>query len=144
MSTGVAPDDVGEANQEDIWTRVYEKDSLPKKKRPRLSVGDHVRITKARGAFERGFTPNWSIEIFTVSSVRTDTSPIVYEIKDQAGESVEGTFYELELQRVSLPDTFKVESILKKRKRGRTREMLVKWLGYPASMNSWVKESDFV
>ena len=71
------------------------------------AAGDSVRITKARGAFERGFTPNWSIEIFTVSSVRDDTTPIVYEIKDQAGESVEGTFYESELQRVSLPDTFK-------------------------------------
>ena len=54
---------------------------------PKFHVGDKVRITRKKGTFEKGFTPNWTEEQFTISSVKA-TNPSTYTIKDQLGESV--------------------------------------------------------
>ena len=146
-SIGMAPRDVTYANQERVWHNLHGDGRLnadrARTKTPRFRDGQHVRISKARGAFERGYTPNWSVEIFVIDETLDSERPVVYRIKDLAGESVDGTFYEAELQRVKLPETFSVEEVLKWRGRGASREGFVKWLGYPASFNSWVREGDF-
>ncbi|KAK3738818.1 hypothetical protein QZH41_000397 [Actinostola sp. cb2023] len=54
-----------------------------------ISVGDQVRISKVKKTFEKGYTPNWSVEIFTVSE-RLPRKPPVYRLKDQQGEPLEG------------------------------------------------------
>ena len=35
-------------------------------KDPKIKVGDHVRISKFKNVFAKGYTPNWSEEIFIV------------------------------------------------------------------------------
>ena len=48
-------------------------------------------------------------------------------------------FYAEELQKViKTDDVYKIEPILKKRKKGRRVQYLVKWLGYQESFNSWI------
>ena len=143
-STGVAPRDVNETNAGQIFIKLYESDALPIDVDPRLTVGDRVRISGARTAFERGYTHKWTREIFVVAEVRHWERPVVYVIDDLGGERVRGTFYEQELQRVDEPEVFDVEKIVRRRGRGDRREFLVKWLGYPESFNSWVRASDFV
>ena len=64
----------------------------------RLSVGDKVRITKKKKTFEKGYTPRWTEEVFTISAVQ-NTSPVTYKITDLNGEEIQGTFYEPELQK---------------------------------------------
>ena len=60
-ATGVPPNLVGADNQSEIFDRLFEGSSKPRRSVPHpLRVGDKVRITKARGAFERGYTPNWT------------------------------------------------------------------------------------
>ena len=142
-SIGMAPSAVNESNQEEVWIHLNESEGPPISKAPLLVPGDHVRISKARGAFERGYTPNWSEEVFVVQKAITNTVPIVYRIADLSGEEIRGTFYERELQRVDKPSTFQVAEILKTRRRRGQKEMFVRWLGYPSSFNSWVRESDF-
>ena len=39
-------------------------------KRPKFSFGVHVRLSKYKGIFEKGYTPNWGTEIFTVVKVQ--------------------------------------------------------------------------
>ena len=53
---------------------------------------------------------------------------------------LDGTFYELELQKVSVPvdRVYRVEAVLQRRKVGRRQEALVKWFGYPSKFNSWI------
>ena len=67
----------------------------------------------------------------------------MYKIKDLADDPIEGTFYESELQKVikSVDILYRVEKVLRKRKRGKTKEMYVKWEGWPSKFNSWIPES---
>jgi hypothetical protein len=39
-------------------------------------------------------------------------------------------------------DVYKIQSVLKKRRKGRRVQYLVKWLGYPESFNSWIFKQD--
>ena len=105
-----------------------------------MKLGDRVRISKTRRQFKKGYLPNWSDELFTVA-VRHPIDPPTYEIDDYDKERLKGEFYELELQRVSkADDVYKVESILKTRKRKGRKEYFVKWFGYPDKFNSCVSD----
>ena len=55
-------------------------------KDPKLKVGDHVRISKFKNVFAKGYTPNWSEGIFVVKKIKT-TVPWTYIISDLNGES---------------------------------------------------------
>ena len=39
-------------------------------KNPKCKVGDHVRISKYKNIFAKGYIPNWSEEIFVISKVK--------------------------------------------------------------------------
>ena len=60
---------------------------------PKFHAGDKVRITRKKGTFEKGFTSNWTEEVFTISTVKA-TYPQTYTLEDTLGEPVQGTFYE--------------------------------------------------
>ena len=49
-------------------------------KAPKFKVSDRVRIAKYKDIFSKGYTENWSREIFIVDSV-LKTSPWTYKIK---------------------------------------------------------------
>ena len=96
--------------------------------------GDIVRITAAAHVFKKKYLPQWTEELFKVKSVVT-SSPEVYMLEDLSGESIKGTFYAPELQKVtSLPDLFEIEKIVEEK----GNKLLVKWKGYPESMNQWI------
>jgi hypothetical protein len=85
-----------------------------------------VRLSKAKRTFKKGYLPDWTEELLTVVKC-IDTSPPVYLVKDDHGEILEGTFYAEELQKViKTDDVYKIETILKKRKKGRKVQYLVK------------------
>lgn len=58
-----------------------------------FEVGDPVRISKFRTVFAKGYTPNWTTEIFTVKKVQHNTDPITYLLVDIHGEEIKGCFY---------------------------------------------------
>ena len=104
----------------------------------KFKVGYTVRITKKKGTFEKGYTPRWTEEVFTVSQVQY-TDPPTYKITDGKGEEIQGTFYEQELQKTS-QEVFRIEKVI--RKHG--NKSLVKWLGYPETFNSWVNNKSLI
>ena len=67
------------------------------KKDSRFKVDDRVRISKFKNRFAKGYTPNWSSEIFIVDKVN-DTVPYTYNLKDLNDEEIIGSFYDKELQ----------------------------------------------
>lgn len=102
----------------------------------KFKVGDHVRISKYKAQFAKGYQPSWSTEIFTIAEVR-NTAPITYHLKDCSGQSIAGGFYREELQLVKFIDSYLVEKIIKRK----GDKVLVKWLGFDNSHNSWVKNA---
>ena len=65
-------------------------------KAPKFKVNDRVRITKYKNIFSKGYTENWSREIFIIDSV-LKTNPWTYKLKDLNREKMIGSFYEKEL-----------------------------------------------
>ena len=134
-SIGMTPNQVTVENEDVIRKRLYGETKILAKWK--FNVDDKVRISKARVAFKKGYLPNWSDEIFTVVA-RIPSDPVTYELKDLNGQIVKGKFYEAELQQIlKEDDVYKVEKILKKRKRAGKTEYFVKWKGYDDSFNSW-------
>lgn len=115
-----------------------------KKTVPLLRRGDHVRVSKLKGTFEKGYEQNFTSEIFIVDQVhsRSGTRP-VYRLKDYGGDPIIGTFYPEELQRVKVEDSvYRIEKILATKGRGEKKQHLVKWVGWPDKFNSWVAAAD--
>ena len=67
----------------------------------KFKVGDRVRISKFKNIFAKGYTPNWSSEIFIVDKVN-DTVPYTYSLKNLNDEEIIGSFYDKELQNTTL------------------------------------------
>ena len=77
----------------DFKKEINEKD-------PKFKVGNHVRISKYKNIFAKGYTPNWSEEVFVVSKIK-NTVPWTYLINDLYEEKIILTFYEKELQKTN-------------------------------------------
>ena len=134
----MSPSKVREKDQVQLRQLLY-KNELPKKYK--YALNSHVRISKARRTFKKGYLPNWSEEIFTIVS-REKTIRPVYTLKDYNNNIIEGKFYEEELQHVEPPSEFRIEKIIKKKRQGNRTLYLVKWVGYSDSFNSWVFGED--
>ena len=107
-------------------------------KNPKFKVGDHVRISKYKNIFAKGYMPNWSEEIFIIKKIK-NTVPWTYVINDLNGEEIIGTFYENELQKTK-QNEFRIEKVIKKK----GDKLYVKWKGYDNSFNSWTDKKDIV
>ena len=78
------PVDVKSNTYIDSNKEVNDKDS-------KFKVGNHVRISKYKNIFAKGYTPNWSEEVFVIKKVK-NTVPWIYVINDLNGEEIIGTF----------------------------------------------------
>ena len=70
------------------------------KKGPKFKVNDHVRISKYKNIFVKGYVSNWSEEVFIVNEIK-NIVPWTYTINDLNGEKVIGAFYEKEFQKTN-------------------------------------------
>ena len=73
----------------------------------KFKMGDTVRISKYKNTLAKGYTPNWSEEVFVIKKVK-NTVPWTYVINDLNGEEIAGTFYKNELQKTN-QKKFRVE-----------------------------------
>lgn len=134
------PIDVNKKNEAAILRNIYRKNAIIQTiKKPKFRVNDFIRISKYKSIFEKGYTPNWSAEIFKVIKV-LPTDPITYKINDLNGIEIKGCFYEHELLKTLNKDIYLVEKAIKRR----GRKIFVKWLGFGDEHNSWINEKDFV
>ena len=100
----------------------YNKDS--NKKGPKFKVNDHVRISKYKNSFGKGYVPNWSEEVFVFNECK-NTVPWAYTINDLNCEKITGIFYEKELQKNNQKE-FRIEKVLKRK----GDKLYAKWKGY--------------
>ena len=121
-------------NSDKVYFNLYK--NMPEKTKPKFKVGDKVRITKKKSIFDKGYTSNWTKELFIITEVQ-DTNLPTYKIQDMNGEEIQGTFYEQELQKTE-QEIFRIEKIIRSRKKNGKKEIFVKWEGYDKSFNSWI------
>lgn len=145
-SIKMRPCDVNSSNIMTVWRNLYDKENYKtsgKIFKPKLKVGDNVRITKYKHIFKKGYETNWSDEIFVITSVIERSPWVVYTLKDLQNETITGTFYEKELQKVNYDPSiqYKIDKIVRTRYSGRRKQLLVKWKGYPSKFNSWILAS---
>ena len=71
------PVDVKDNTYVDFKKEVNNKD-------PKSKVGDHVRSSKYKNIFAKGYIPNWSEEVFVIRKIK-NTVPWTYVIHDLNG-----------------------------------------------------------
>ena len=145
-SISMRPVDITLQNQQEIYEKLYLPHQLKEAVTPvtyLFNVADKVRISIARTAFTKGYKATFTEEIFKIK-YRTRTHPPRYKLYDLLGESIAGTFYAAELEKVShgADDYYKVEKVIRYRTRNKQRQGLVRWQGYSPKFDSWVSVSD--
>ncbi|XP_023313457.1 uncharacterized protein LOC111693303 [Trichogramma pretiosum] len=117
-----------------------------KPKKPKYNVGTHVRISRYKATFEKGYTSNFTEEIFRIKRVTLRQEIYTYVLEDLNNEEIDGFFYGEELAPVSderlTGERFKIEKVIRTRGSGARKQAYVKWSGYPDSFNQWIKYSE--
>jgi hypothetical protein len=134
---GVPPAKITAENSDALFYRLYEQPRQKNAIVPSLTLkkGSKVRMLAKERAFNRGYEPNWTEEIYTVDSL----TPKGYQLKDELGEEIKGTFYQPEVQKVQVRAgrRYDIEKVVKYRGSGKARQGLVKWKGYGDKFNTW-------
>lgn len=138
---GMKPSQVNKANELIVARRINKNTAPRREKNPpqKYQIGDKVRISKYKHIFTKGYLPNWTNEVFTIHRVQP-TYPETYILKDNKGEVLQGGFYGHELLRTKIGDVFLVERVLKRK----GDKLLVRWLGFDKTHDSWISRKDLV
>ena len=99
-------------------------------------VGNYVRISKYKNIFAKGYTLNWSEDVFVASEIK-NTVPLTCVINDLNGEEITGSFYKKELYKINQKE-IRIEKVLKRK----GNKLYVKWKGYNNRFNSWINKKD--
>lgn len=133
------PIDVTSENQAIVMNNIKKSQTSQKSGKPKFKVGDSVRISKYKENFKKGYTPNWSSELFIIKKVN-NTQPVTYAIEDQRNQLIFGSFYEQELQKTNHPYIYLIEKVIKKK----GNKLFVKWLGLSERENCWINKMSIV
>lgn len=155
------PAQVNKSNEKRLWWQMYwptdkgySAKLSAKLKQPvkfAFKVNDKVRMSLTKRAFAREYDERWTGEVFLVRDRFVRPAPggesiPMYKLNDYAGDAINGTFYQNELQRVIVPANtlFVIEKILKEEKRGRQTWILVKYKYWPDKFNRWMPKKDLI
>ena len=123
-------------NSKKVYETLMSRENGAPESKVKFVKGDRVRISVHKRLFEKGATANWSEEVFEVSDI-LPTRPVTYRLQDYTGENIDGGFYNEQLQKTDL-NIYRIDKILRKRKKGGVNEVLVRWSGYPDKFNQWL------
>ena len=128
--TDVTSDPYAEHNENSNVIKSYQLNKL------KFKVGDHVRISKYKNTFAKGYSQTWSGEVFVVSKIK-NTVTWTYMTSDLNGEKIAGRFYEMDFQKTS-QEKFRIEKVIKRKR----DKLYVKWKGYNNPLNSQINKKD--
>jgi len=148
------PVDVTKKNEKRLWWQMYwpeeflsEKESKKSKrgKKYKFEIGNNVRLSVTRRAFNREYDQRWTGELFVVKSrfMREQNIPM-YRVTDYEGENIDGSFYENEMQRVNPPsknDLFVIDKIIDRKVEDKVKMVKVRYRFWPVKYDRWIKES---
>ena len=104
-----------------------------------FKIGDYVRIPIKKKIFEKGYTANWSEEIYIVNTLLL-TDPPRYELITLNDVLIEDKFYKEELQKVTFKEfPYDSFSVLKSNK----NQILLKKLNSEKQKEVWVDKEEY-
>ena len=125
----------------------YDKINAKRKAKAKYKVGDRVRVktlSSSISSSRRAYVQQFHGEMYEIVEVKTRMPIPMYTLKSlDKGDVIEGGFYGNEITPVR-GDLFKIEKILRRRGRGRNRQLLVRWKHFGPHWDSWINESDIV
>jgi len=146
-SIGMRPIDVTYKNSLKVFERMYgSPDSWhTPTTSPTFKVDDMVRISRMKGVFEKGYDETYTREIYKVYKVMS-TTPRQYKLMSLNGDTIDGRFYDKELQHVIMKanDVYSIEKVLQRRVNNGINQIFVKWVGWDKTHNQWLNEADVV
>lgn len=141
----MAPGEVNAGNQEKVYETLYPEHAHgTEADKATFKVGNYVRVAFKKPAFHKGYTGNYSEEVFKINSINPYGEFTRYYLVDLDGEALLGAHYAQELQSVNLKKNkkFVIEKIIQKRRVRGKIQYFVKWFGYPEKFNSWINNAD--
>lgn len=137
---------VTEKNEAEITDILY-GDNIKTNKTNKIQIDDLVRINKTKKTFDKGYLPNWTIELFKVYKIN-NSNPVSVKIKDLNNDIIKGSFYLQEIQTIKDNKIYDINSVVGKRTRvingKKIKEINVHWKGYPKTFNSWIPETNLI
>ena len=140
---GMKPVDVKQTNSLTVFNKLYGEMLKDKPKPARYQIGNHVRISKSKGKFEKSYEYRFHERIYVITAVLLHVVPM-YEIQTLKGSKIAGKFYESELSLVRgniYDKVYPVEKIIKERTRQGRRDCLVRYAGYESDDDEWIPKS---
>ncbi|RWS25072.1 hypothetical protein B4U80_06846 [Leptotrombidium deliense] len=139
------PVDVTDLNTKEVFKNIYGVTSrrMLFRKHRLLTEGSTVRRQYKRQQFDKGYYPNWTDAVFMIEKGQNKQQRPTYKIKTGKGERITKTFYPEEIQKVN-NEWFRIEKIIKKRKRNGALEYFVKYVNYSNEYNEWIPAKDVI
>lgn len=149
------PKQITQKDEKRLWWQMYwpkepfDQRLVKTKQKPvkfAFNIKDKVRISLLRNAFRREYDQRWSGEVFLIFERFQDQGIPLYKLTDYMGEEMTGSYYQNELQKITVPpDTlFIVDKIVDRQKRKGVPYVKVSYFGWPSKYDNWRKESDLV
>jgi transposase InsO family protein len=99
------------------------------RRKSKKKLGDTVRIPEQKNKFAKGYSQNFTDEIYTVNNVNSGAKVPVYQLKDYKGNVIKGNYYPEEIQVVRNSDLYRV-IVLREKGRGKRKQYLVKYANF--------------
>ena len=96
---GFKPVDVTEENRKIIHEKMYPDRNISVI--CKFKIGDKVRKIREKTLFEKGYTQNWSDEVYKITDIRQSNGVCWYILKTLGDEEVSGIWYNYQLNLVS-------------------------------------------
>ena len=148
----MTPTQAQNADQHTVWKNQYQTQrrtrarraahlTKPKQSDPfKFNINDDVKLSAKRRSFQREYDQRYTTETFLITGRRKKGNISLYKIKDLNNQGIIGEFQDDELTKVLIPTdkTYKIDKVIKQRRRNKKTEYFVSWRGWPKQFNTWV------
>ena len=148
----MTPQQARQSDRYVVWKNQFfkpeKRDRHPRKPKKlaafRFQIDDSVKISVAKTKFSREWQEKFGNETFRIKSRKTLDGIPMYLLEDGTGDTIKGYFYEPEMTKVNVPadKLYKIEKVLRTRKRQGEEQKLVKFQGFPNKYNEWIAAKD--
>lgn len=88
---GMSPSNVSFDNADIVFKKAFPQSTHQFE--PRLGRGDRVRILRDKSIFEKGYTANWSNEVYIIKSVHSQGNVCWYKLETLQNIDLQGIYY---------------------------------------------------